>query len=157
VPKVVKEQHEFFGKYLGLRIRDLLDPTKKISMSDETGKGVIFLTDKPEDAKKKIMGAATDSFGDVQYDYKERPGVSNLLDILKLFGGNPDEFIGQNQYGPLKSAVADVVGSFLGDFQNKLSEVRDDAIEGKLAACEQAMNQQANETLAKVQHAIGLR
>ena len=53
VPKPVKEQHEFFGKDQGLRIKDLADPTKKMSKSDELGKGIIFLSDKPEVAAKK--------------------------------------------------------------------------------------------------------
>lgn len=157
VPKAVKEQHEFFGKDQGLRIRDLLDASKKMSKSDETGKGVIFLTDSPEDARKKVMGAATDSFGDVQYDYKERPGVSNLLDIYKLLGGNTEDFIGNNQYGPLKEAVAEKVTRFLQEFQTKLSQVSDDAINTKLQASESAMNEQAKATLGNVQRAVGLR
>lgn len=157
VPKAVKEQHQFFGKDQGLRIRDLVDPTKKMSKSDETGRGVIFLTDTPETARKKIMSATTDSEAKVTYDYDKQPGISNLLDILKLLGGNPDEYIGQEQYGALKTAVADVIGSFLTDFQARLSEVRDDAIQGKLTACEAAMNEQANQTLHKVQVAVGLR
>lgn len=157
VPKPVKEQHEFFGKDQGLRIRDLADPTKKMSKSDETGKGVIFLTDSPEVVKRKVLSATTDSFGDVQYDYKERPGISNLLDILSLLGGNKDEFIGHSQYGPLKSAVADKTTVFLTDFQNQLANIRDQAINGKLAGCEQQMNEQANQTLKSVQQAVGLR
>ncbi len=156
-PKSVKEQHEFFGKDQGLRIRDLTDPTKKMSKSDETGKGVVFLSDSPEEARKKIMSATTDSFDDVQYDYKERPGISNLLDILKLFGGNSDEFIGQNQYGPLKSAVADKVAAFLEDFQDKLSQVDNAALMSKLEASEAAMREAAGLTLQKVQKAVGLR
>ena len=115
VPKSVKEQHEFFGKDQGLRIRDLQDPTKKMSKSDETGKGVIFMTDTPEVAKKKIMSAATDSLANIQYDYEKQPGVSNLLDILKLFGEDTSQFIGQTQYGPLKDRAAEVVGVFLSD------------------------------------------
>ena len=74
VPKPVKEQHEFFGKDQGLRIRDLQNPTKKMSKSDESGKGVIFLTDSPEVARKKIMSAETDSMGKVAYDYDRQPG-----------------------------------------------------------------------------------
>ena len=157
VPKPVKEQHAFFGKDQGLRIRDLSDPTKKMSKSDETGKGVLFLSDSPEEARSKIMAATTDSASKVNYDYENQPGVSNLLDLLKLLGGNPDEFIGQEQYGPLKTAVADKAADFLADFQNRLNAVRDEAIEGKLAACEAAMNEQANQTLYKVQQAVGLR
>lgn len=56
VPKPVKEQHEFFGKDQGLRVRDLVDPTKKMSKSDETGSGVIFLTDTEDIARKKDYG-----------------------------------------------------------------------------------------------------
>jgi tryptophanyl-tRNA synthetase len=157
VPKPVKEQHEFFGKDQGLRVRDLADPTKKMSKSDETGKGVIFLTDPAEVAQKKVMSATTDSEESVQYDYDKQPGVSNLLDILKLLGGHPDEFIGQAQYGPLKTDVADRVATFLNDFQKKLAEVDDQAILAKLANSERQMNEQANATLLKVQKAVGLR
>src|SRR5690606_19246169 len=77
VPEPVAKQHEFFGKDQGLRIKDLIDPSKKMSKSDETGKGVLFMSDTPEAAAKKIMGATTDSFNEVRYDLNERPGISN--------------------------------------------------------------------------------
>lgn len=157
VPEPVAKQHEFFGKDQGLRIMDLADPTKKMSKSDDTGKGVIFLTDSPEEAAKKVMGATTDSVGRVNYDSANQPGVTNLLDIYVLLGGNKDEFIGQEQYGPLKSAVAEKISSFLTDFQSKLSTVNNEIIVTKLEQSEQAMNQQANTTLLKVQQAVGLR
>jgi tryptophanyl-tRNA synthetase len=157
VPKPVAEQHKFFGKDQGLRVRDLQNPSKKMSKSDDTGKGVIFLTDSPDEARKKIMSAETDSLGEVQHDYERRPGVSNLLDILELMGGNPEEYVGQNQYGPLKTAVADAVATFLEDFQAKLARVNDDEILRKLEASEQQMNEQASATLLKVQKAVGLR
>ncbi|HXE09816.1 MAG TPA: tryptophan--tRNA ligase, partial [Verrucomicrobiae bacterium] len=157
VPEPVKEQHTFFGKDQGLRIRDLQNPAKKMSKSDESGKGVIFLTDSPETARKKVMAAETDSLGEIQYDYDKRPGVSNLLDILKLFGGKPDEFTGQQQYGPLKTAVADAVADFLEDFQTRLEAVDAHTILNKLEVSEKQMNEQANATLLKVQKAVGLR
>jgi tryptophanyl-tRNA synthetase len=157
VPKPVKQQHEFFGKDQGLRIRDLQNPAKKMSKSEESGKGVIFLTDSPEEARKKIMGAETDSMGEVQYDYENRPGVTNLLDILKLLGGTPNEFIGQTQYGLLKKAVADKVGEFLQDFQAKFAAVDVKQIAEKMENSERQMNKVANERLLKVQQAVGLR
>lgn len=157
VPKPVKQQHEFFGKDQGLRIRDLQNPAKKMSKSEGSGKGVIFLTDTPDEARRKIMAAETDSLGEVRHDYDKRPGVSNLLDILKLSGGKPDEFIGQKQYGPLKTAVADAVTRFLTDFQAHLDEVDDRTISDKLAKSEKEMNTVANERLLKVQKAVGLR
>lgn len=157
VPKAVKEQHNFFGKDQGLRIRDLQNPSKKMSKSDETGKGVIFLTDSPEEARKKIMSAETDSLGEIRHDYKERPGVSNLLDMLKLFGGSQEEFVGQAQYGPLKSAVADKVADFLTQFQDKLASVNEHDITHKLEESEYLMHDVAAQRLHKVQQAVGLR
>ncbi len=157
VPKPVAEQHEFFGKDQGLRIRDLQNPTKKMSKSDESGKGVIFLTDDPDTARQKVMSAETDSLSEVQYDYEQRPGVSNLLDILQLLGGNKAEYIGQNQYGPLKTVVAEKVATFLRDFQAQLADVDEPAIVSKLEDSEAKMNETANATLLKVQKAVGLR
>lgn len=157
IPKPVKEQHAFFGKDQGLRIRDLSDPTKKMSKSDETGKGVIFLADSPEVARKKIMSATTDSLEDIQYSYDTQPGISNLLDLLKLFGGNPDEFVGQNQYGPLKTAVADKVCLFLEEFQAKLDQIDESQVADVLESGEAAVGPQAADTFFRVQQAVGLR
>ncbi|MGH7157944.1 MAG: tryptophan--tRNA ligase [Candidatus Saccharimonadales bacterium] len=162
VPAPVPKQHEFFGKDQGLRIKDLADPTKKMSKSDETGKGVIFLSDSPEVAAKKIMSAATDSFRQIKYDTKERPGISNLLQILALFSGRdlPDilaEYEGQTTYGGLKKAAAEAVGKFLVDFQQKLASVDEQAVHVKLEKDEAYMREQADVTLRKVQQAVGLR
>jgi tryptophanyl-tRNA synthetase len=157
VPEAAAKQHQFFGKDQGLRIKDLADPTKKMSKSDASGKGVIFMTDSPEVARQKIMSATTDSIGTITYDQPNQPGITNLLDILKLLGGNPDEFIGNDQYGPLKAAVGDVVARFLTDFQSGLSNVDQAIIQQKLESSEQQMNHQANDTLTKVQKAVGLR
>ncbi len=162
VPKPMKEQHEFFGKDQALRIKDLLDPKKKMSKSDETGKGVIFLNDTSDAARKKIMGATTDSMGRVAYNHAEQPGLGNLMDILALLSNRTigdicKEFVGQEQYGPLKSATADTVAKFLTEFQKNLVRADDSAILKKLEASEIAMNTQANETLLKVQQAVGLR
>ncbi len=162
VPLPVPKQHEFFGKDQGLRIKDLQDPLKKMSKSDETGKGVIFMNDQPDVAAKKIMGATTDSYGEIKYDMRERPGISNLLQLLALFS-NRDlqeviaEYEGKTNYGDLKKAVASVVGGFLQDFHTKLSNVSDQAIVEKLVKSEALMNETANATLLRVQKAVGLR
>jgi tryptophanyl-tRNA synthetase len=162
VPKPVKEQHEFFGKDQGLRIRDLLDPTKKMSKSDETGKGVIFMSDTPEAAAKKIMGATTDSKASIHYDYKEQPGISNLLEIFALLTKRPIaevavEFEGKSTYGELKTEVATLIKGFLAGFQKNLAEVNDTRLLEKLQQDETAMNIQANATLLRAQKAVGLR
>ncbi len=162
VPEAVAKQHEFFGKDQGLRIMDLADPTKKMSKSDDTGKGVIFLGDDPEAAAKKIMSATTDDKASVAYDPENQPGISNLLDILALLRGQnvqdvAKDFEGQERYGDFKAVVADEVRMFLTDFQSKLASVDDSAVLAKLESSEIAMNRQANATLLKVQQAVGLR
>lgn len=162
VPKSVKEQHNFFGKDQGLRVRDLQDPTKKMSKSDETGKGVIFMSDTPDAAAKKVMSATTDSLASIHYDYKTQPGISNLLEIYALLAKQPlpeiaIEWEGKSSYGELKSEVAGLVSTFLTDFQKRLSEVDDEVLLAKLERDEIAMNTQANTTLYAVQKAIGLR
>lgn len=162
VPEPVAKQHEFFGKDQGLRIKDLVDPTKKMSKSDDTGKGVIFLGDDPEVAAHKIMSATTDDKANVQLDREGQPGISNLLEILALLRGQAVEetaaqFVGETRYGDFKKVVADEVKTFLSDFQSKLANVDDTAVLAKLQASEEAMNAQANATLLKVQQAVGLR
>lgn len=162
IPKAVKEQHEFFGKDQGLRIKDLVDPAKKMSKSDESGKGIIFLQDDPEEAAKKIMGATTDNIGSIHYDFENQPGISNLLQILALLT-NEDlsaviaRYEGQTMYGDLKKDVAEQVKMFLVHFQEKLAGLDQSALDAKLTESEAAMNNEANATLLRVQKAVGLR
>lgn len=162
VPKAVKEQHAFFGKDQGLRIKDLQDPSKKMSKSDESGKGVIFMNDPLDVARKKVMSAVTDDLASINYDKEKQPGITNLLDLLALFSGKDisevvKDYQGQTMYGPLKNDVADSVCAFLEDFQSKLTAVDDAKLLEKLTASETAMNTQAKATLLKAQKAVGLR
>lgn len=162
VPEAVAEQHKFFGKEQGLRIKDLIDPSKKMSKSDETGKGVIFLSDTPEAAHKKIMGATTDNKANIQYDKAEQPGIANLIEILALLRGvSPAEaesnFKGSQRYGDFKKLVADEMAAFLIEFQTRLAAIDDTELIAKLESSEVAMNQVANQTLLRVQKAVGLR
>lgn len=162
VPEPVKKQHEFFGKDQGLRIKDLQDPSKKMSKSDDTGAGVIFLTDSPEEAKKKIMRATTDSIGAVHYDKDKQPGIANLIDILALLRSTQPaevaaQYNGLEKYGEFKTIVAEEMAAFLTIFQQNLANVDDVAVLAKLEKSEAAMNIQANETLLRVQKAVGLR
>ena len=138
-----------------------------MSKSDETGKGVIFLNDTLDAARKKIMSAATDSLGRVHYDKEAQPGISNLLEILTLVrqaNGRAvslqqtiDEFTGLERYGEFKKNVADEMAEFLADFQARLAQVDNDAILRKLKSSEITASQTANQTLLRVQKAVGLR
>lgn len=162
VPEPVAKQHEFFGKDQGLRIKDLIDPTKKMSKSDESGRGVIFLNDNPEIAYKKVMSATTDNKAEIHFDRDNQPGISNLLEILSLLQGLTLQKIigtyeGKTKYSDFKVVVAEEVKQFLTNFQVALSNVDNDAILAKLIQSEQDLAPIANTTLLRVQQAVGLR
>lgn len=161
-PEAEKDQIAFSGQNNRLRIRDLVNPDKKMSKTSDSDKGVIFLTDNPDSAVKKVLNATTDSLGEINYDYTKQPGVSNLQDILSALSNQTIEtvknkYAGQKQYKDLKESTAEVVKKFLTDFQTKLSKVDEKTILEKLSVSEKAMNNVANEALLKVQKAVGLR
>jgi tryptophanyl-tRNA synthetase len=162
VPNTVKQQHAFFGKDQGLRIKDLQDPTKKMSKSDEFGKGVIFLGEDPIAAAKKIMSATTDNVGAVNLDYDNQPGVSNLLQMHALLSGETLQTVaehhqGQTSYGDLKKEVAQQMEEFLASLQQRFDGVDMSVVDAKLTESEAKMNVTANATLLRVQKAVGLR
>ncbi|HXY17859.1 MAG TPA: tryptophan--tRNA ligase [Candidatus Nitrosopolaris sp.] len=161
VPEPVAKQHEFFGKDQGLRIKDLADPAKKMSKSEDSDKGVIFMGDDPEAAAQKIMSATTDSYNRLPSDDEERkkqPGITNLMLIKVLLTGNLNLPESNTQgYAYLKEQVANDVKAFLSDFQAKMAQVDEEAIQQKLTADEAKMTEVANKTLLKVQQAVGLR
>lgn len=111
----------------GAKIYDLQNPTKKMSKTDETGKGCIMLLEDPSNAKKKIMGAVTDSEAKIYYDKENKPGISNLLVIYSLLENVEIEDavkkFEDSNYGEFKKAVADSVERFLIDLQAKYDEI----------------------------------
>lgn len=162
VPHEWSKQLEFAQRDNGVRIRSLRNPEKKMSKSVSDPSGTIMMSDTPEEAAKKVMRAETDSFGEIKFDMKERPGISNLLQILALLSERPQadvntEWEGKTRYGDLKTAVAEAVKGFLTAFQAKLEQVDEQAMLAKLATDEQAMRLVANETLLRAQQAVGLR
>jgi len=162
VPNEWSKQLEFSHRDVGVRIRSLSDPTKKMSKSVEDPRGTILLSDTPADAAKKVMSATTDSFGEIQFDFKERPGISNLLQILALLTNQEQsaviaEWQGKTSYGELKKAVAEAVEQFLTTFQTAFNQVDDGSIYQKLEQSEAAMRDIAATQLYKVQQVVGLR
>ena len=89
VPVKTAEQVKFMGVSDGIRIRDLLNPEKKMSKSTAAENSKIMLDDTPEKAAKKIMSATTDSIGKIKFDMWAQPGVSNLLQIEALVTDTP--------------------------------------------------------------------
>ena len=120
----------------GVKIMDLIDPTKKMSKSSENQKGVIRLLDDVSVVRKKIMSATTDSEMRVVYDSVNKPGISNLINIYSSLTNKSikeieKEFEGQN-YGYFKTKVADVVCEFIENIQEKYYKIINDEILDKI-------------------------
>lgn len=162
IPENTAEQVKFIGWKKGLRIRDLVNPEKKMSKSSDNAKSKINLSDSPEIAKKKIMSATTDNLGIINYNFEEQPGISSLLEILALLSDEPQdkinaEWCGKTSYGEFKQVVATVVADFLSDFQEKVAKISDEEVFAILEKSEQRMKKQAEAKLYQVQTAIGIR
>lgn len=156
------EQLKFAQRDSGVRIRSLRNPEKKMSKSVSDPSGTIMLSDNPAEAAKKIMRAETDSFGEIQFNFADRPGISNLLQILALLSGRRQteviaQWQGKTSYGELKKAAAEQVERFLTNIQAKLAAVDEAALMAKLQHDEAAMRAVAGATLLRVQQAVGLR
>ncbi len=71
------------------RIMDLADPSKKMSKSSKSGKGVIFLDDPIDAIQQKIKSAKTDSANCVRHDPAAQPGIANLMNIYAAVANDP--------------------------------------------------------------------
>lgn len=162
LPCEPKDQAKFMNVDNGIRIRDLQNPEKKMSKSAAADNSKIMLSDTPEQVKKKIMSATTDSVGKIQYDMFNQPGISNLLQIDALVNDMPlqdviSTWAGETHYGDLKQKVASDVATFLGEFQRKFAAISDSEILDLLEQGEAYANQVANAKLLQVQQAFHLR
>ena len=111
----------------GAKIMDLVDPTKKMSKSEENPKGVIFLLDEENVIRKKIMGATTDSEMSVRFDFENKPGISNLINIYTCLTGmnikEIEEKYKESNYGTFKRDVADIVVNTIMPIQKRYYEL----------------------------------
>lgn len=111
----------------GTKIKDLKDPTKKMSKSEQNPAGVISLFDSPDVVRKKIASATTDSEMNVKFDEENKPGISNLINIvISLTDQTKEEvenmFVGKN-YGEFKQYVASIVCDKLSKIQERYKEL----------------------------------
>jgi tryptophanyl-tRNA synthetase len=117
---------------VGARIMDLQEPTKKMSTTGGTAQGTLLLLDPPETIRKKVRSAVTDSGSDVRRG-DDKPGVTNLIDILTVASGESADKIEARYdgggYGQFKGDVAEAVVALLDPIQARYREVRGDAAE----------------------------
>jgi tryptophanyl-tRNA synthetase len=146
---------------VGARIMDLQLPEKKMSTTGGTPQGTILVLDEPGAIAKKFRSAVTDSGSEVRRA-PDKPGVSNLIDILAAVTDRTpqdveSEFDGAG-YGALKQAVADAVVEYLAPVRERYQELRADEgqLERTLAAGAEKARAIASETVADVRRAMGV-
>ncbi|MFT3854446.1 MAG: tryptophan--tRNA ligase [Ilumatobacteraceae bacterium] len=144
----------------GARVMDLQDPTSKMSKSTDSDAGLVYLGEDPSAIVKKFKRAVTDSDGEVRVDRADKPGVTNLLEILAACTGeDPDTLAGKyTQYGPLKADTGEAVVELLRPIQARHKELMDDR--AQLAALlhrgAEKARAVASVTLERAYDAIGL-
>jgi tryptophanyl-tRNA synthetase len=141
----------------GARVRLLSDPTRKMGKSDPDAQGVVHLLDSPDVVRRKVSRAVTDSDTgpDAVRSSPDKPGVTNLLDILAACGGSAD---GITTYGALKRAVSDAVVAELEPVQKRYAELAADPayVSGVYEAGAARCREVTAPVLAAVQAAMGL-
>jgi len=147
----------------GARVMSLQDPTSKMSKSDESGAGCVYLVDEPGAVMKKFKRAVTDSDTGpdaVRYDRAAKPGVSNLLEINAAVTGRTPQQVADSyeQYGALKVDTGEAVLAVLDPIRARYHELMEDP--GELARLLRIGGDKAREvataTLERAQRNIGL-
>jgi tryptophanyl-tRNA synthetase len=146
---------------VGARIMDLQFPERKMSTTGGSPQGTVYILDEPSTVAKKIRSAVTDSGSEV-VRAADKPGISNLIDILAAVRGtSPEEveasFNGSG-YGAFKQAVADEVVAYLAPVRERYEKLRSD--EGELERILEAGAEKARaiaaDTMVDVREAMGV-
>jgi tryptophanyl-tRNA synthetase len=142
----------------GALIMGLDDPTKKMSKSASSEYNYIALSDTPDQVRKKIMKAVTDSGSEIAYG-DDKPALKNLINIYSLLSGEtPDVIVAQfagKGYGDFKKSLAEVVVGFLEPFQERLAKLNDDAVMKILADGKSKAETLAEKKFLEVKQKVG--
>jgi tryptophanyl-tRNA synthetase len=168
--EIARRFNERFGETLvvpelvipevGARIMDLQEPETKMSTTGGTEVGTVLVLDEPDTIRRKLGSAVTDSGRDV-VRAADKPGITNLIDILAVARGvGPEaieaEFEGSG-YGDFKQAVAEGVVDLLTPVRERYEELRPDeaALEATLAAGAERARAICGPVLADVRERMG--
>ncbi len=145
---------------IGARVMSLQSPTDKMSKSDPSPKSRILLTDDDDDIVRKVKSAVTDTGTQVAYDWEQKPGVSNLLEMFSYFTGRPiaelvDEYR-DGGYGRFKLAVAEAVAAGIRPIREAYEGMSDSEVSRVMADSAERAAGSADATMDVVKGAVGL-
>ena len=147
------------------RIMSLRHPTQKMSKSDLDPKSRILITDDADTIRAKLKNAVTDSIEGISYSRTERPGISNLIEILKYTtrnGMSCEDIAGQCQSmskGAFKAMVADAVVKELEGVRERFDSVMSEGNGELKQAYEEGKDKalkRAGQTMGEVRRVLGL-
>lgn len=147
---------------LGARVMSLQDPTKKMSKSDDNRNATIFLSDPPEEIRKKVKRAVTDSGTDIRYEPETRPALANLIELFHAASGMSIENIERHfegkGYGALKTELGEALVAMLQPIQERYTQLRADksTLEAYMKRGAEEASRLADRTLHVVYKKVGL-
>ncbi|MGI5470166.1 tryptophan--tRNA ligase [Streptomyces sp. CA-132043] len=145
---------------VGARVMDLQEPTRKMGKSHVRTAGIVYLLDEPDVVRKKVMRAVTDAGSDVVHDRAERPGVTNLLDVLAACTGEDPRALadGYDSYGALKKDTAEAVVETLRPVRERHAELAADPayVDEVLGAGAERARRMARPRVDAAYRAVGL-
>ncbi|WML49565.1 tryptophan--tRNA ligase [Neobacillus sp. PS3-34] len=146
---------------VGARIMSLQEPNKKMSKSDPNKKAFISLLDDEKTIEKKIKSAVTDSDGVVKYDKENKPGVSNLMSIYSILGGQSiaeiEKLYEGKGYGDFKMGLIEVINNKFNPIRNRYNELLESSeLDDILDKGAEKANLVAGKMLKKMETAMGL-
>lgn len=145
---------------IGARVMSLQDPAAKMSKSDDNASSYIMLTEEPDSIVKKVKSAVTDSDRYVRYDWDEKPGISNLLELFAFFANRPisdlvDEYH-ESGYGPFKAAVAEAVVDGLTPIRTRFKAMDHAEVSRVMQKGALDARQRAEQEMISVRRKVGL-
>jgi len=146
---------------VGARIRDLQEPTRKMSTTAASEQGTVYVLDEPDAIMRKFKRAVTDSGTEI-VRAEDKPGISNLIELLAVIRGTSSEDVerefADSRYGDFKVAVGEAVVDYLAPVRERYHELRADEgeLERVLAAGAERARAMARETLADVREIMGV-
>ena len=149
----------YIGK-IGSRVMSLQEPERKMSKSDPEDTYISML-DRPDDIRRKIKRAVTDSEADIRFDPANKPGVSNLLSIAAALSGRSIDAVvadlAGKGYGDLKKTVTEIVIETMGPIQKEYDRLMADKeyVQGVLSRNAETVARRAMPTLRKAKRKVG--
>ena len=144
----------------GARLMSLRHPEKKMSKSSDDINGTIYFNDEKDNILKKFKSSVTDSENIVRYDPKNKPGISNLIEIYaavndKEISETEKEFE-NSQYGEFKIAVAETVIDYLDPIKKNFDDLTSDNLEDIVVSNLKSAKDSAQKTIIEVEEALGI-